>query len=91
MVKFSLTLLDTCFRIKPDLMNEHFNYFMFEVLPSFIDFGKQDIELALSSPSDFILYENLPKSQDYNMRLYASHIWKQTMINPPKLDKDMIA
>lgn len=40
-------LLHVIFKAKPSLMSEWFNFYMFQVLPSFIIFVEEDLRLAI--------------------------------------------
>ena len=49
--KFSLQLLEICFKKQPFKMMDWFNFYMFEILPNFIVVGRKEIELAIENPA----------------------------------------
>lgn len=62
------------FSRKPNLMNENFDYYIFEVLPKMIVFEGEDLELAEANPADYIANQN-NREQTTSLRIKAASIW----------------
>ena len=45
--KFSLKLMERCFRVKPQLMITEFEFYMWHILPSYVVFDQKDKDMAI--------------------------------------------
>lgn len=74
---YEFELLAIVFRTKPKLMGPWFDYYMFEVIPSFIVFGKDDLILAQDNPVEYLSYEC--ERYEANIRRTAADLWVKTI------------
>jgi hypothetical protein len=70
-----VSLLEAVFRVKPHLMLEHFEHFMFKVLPSFIIISQEEITTIIENPYDFLVVEEYRIEKSSKLRIHVAQTW----------------